>query len=310
MGLRWLQSPFALITSSCLLAVTSIACTGPSTVTPTQTVISPTTSPQFNCGALVALDDPDGVVAACDAQIDYGVEVHEGLEVTTTQVVARWMGAMCWSDQRAIVQRAGTSIVLSITAQSPPQPSNAPSCAGGLAPVALTITFKSPIDRDVQATVNGDRLQPLESPSPVSTENAAHTTCSGVLRSIPMVSVRSGEPAVAAAYEVTGEQMTNYFVVQLNHGGISNGADWWNSPTKTVDMCAFDGDFQTETPGPPGHDTNATRVLVVVDGSDVFPWAFCFSNQTSCGIPTADPATLKVPGSQVPVPTAAMSTPA
>src|SRR4051812_38393854 len=113
MGLRWLQSPLALITPSCLLAIASISCTGTSTVIPTQTVISPTASPRFNCGALVALDDPDGVVATCDAQIDFGMEGRQGLQVSTTQVVARWMGAMCWSDQRAIVRGAGTSIVLS-----------------------------------------------------------------------------------------------------------------------------------------------------------------------------------------------------
>jgi hypothetical protein len=62
-------------------------------------------------------------------------------------------------------------------------------------------------------------------------------------------------------------------------------------------MCVFDGDFQTTTPGPPGHDTTAVRILVVVNGDGPFPggafaWAFCFSSMPSCGIATTDPRTI------------------
>jgi hypothetical protein len=131
----------------------------------------------------------------------------------------------------------------------------------------------------------------VPSPTLAPSPNAAYSACSAIIDNIPMVTVRSGNATIAAAYEVTGEQMSRYFVEELDHSGGSNGADWWNSPTKIVDMCVLDGDFETQTPGPPGHDTTATRVLVVVDGGDAFPWAFCFSNM-SCGIPTTDPATI------------------
>jgi hypothetical protein len=114
-----------------------------------------------------------------------------------------------------------------------------------------------------------------------------------------MVTVRSGKVAVAAAYEVNGEQLTRYFVTELNgSNAFSNGEDWWNQPNKLVDLCILDGDFNTETPGPPGHDTTAVRVLVVIDGSEAFPWAFCFSYL--CSIPTTDPATLLPPTGPVP----------
>ena len=127
-------------------------------------------------------------------------------------------------------------------------------------------------------------------PSPSPTSNPGLAACAAIIGNIPMVKVKTGAPTIAAAYEVTGEQMTRYFDAVLNQGG-NNGADWWNSPTKTVDMCVFDGDFEAETPGLPGDDTNATRVLVVSDSSDTMSWAFCFSSQSSCEISLADPAT-------------------
>ena len=117
----------------------------------------------------------------------------------------------------------------------------------------------------------------------------------------PDVTLRSGEVTVAAAYEVTGAQLTRYFTTVLNQGGgggQGNGSDWWNNPNKLVYLCILDGDFNTETPGPPGHDTTATRVLVVIEGGDAFPWAFCFSN--TCGITTTDPATIPAASSPPP----------
>jgi hypothetical protein len=136
-------------------------------------------------------------------------------------------------------------------------------------------------------------------PSPTATatthpsatpSDAAIAACSAIIDNIPMVKVRSGKVTIAAAYEVTGEQLTRYFITVLNHGEMSNGSDWWNQAANVVDLCIFDGDFDTQTPGPPGHDTTAVRVLVVIDGSGAFSWAFCFSDP--CGIAITDPATI------------------
>ena len=107
-----------------------------------------------------------------------------------------------------------------------------------------------------------------------------------------MVQIR-GVATLVAAYEVTGVQMTNYFRTFLGAGPMSNGSSWWNNPNAIVDMCIFDGDFFAMTPGPPGHDNDATRVLVVFDGRDSFTRAFCFKDAAPCTITDTDPATLE-----------------
>lgn len=121
--------------------------------------------------------------------------------------------------------------------------------------------------------------------------NRAVAACSAILDNIPSVIVESGQATVAAAYEVTGEQLTKYFVKTLDaNPNQSNGSAWWNHPTKRVDMCLFDGDFTTMTPGPPGADKSAPRVLVVISDGDAEFWALAREDPNA--LPAVDPATL------------------
>jgi hypothetical protein len=109
---------------------------------------------------------------------------------------------------------------------------------------------------------------------------------------LSMVSLASGELTVAAAYEVTGEQLTRYFIQQLEHSDMTNGADWWDNPKTTVDLCVLDGDFDTQTPSGGQPVQRAKRVLVVIEGDEAFAWAFCFPRNVACGISTTDPASI------------------
>ncbi len=134
------------------------------------------------------------------------------------------------------------------------------------------------------------------SPSPEITveptlANGAVAACSALLDNIPAVIVESGQASVAAAYEVTGEQLTKYFVKTLDADpDQSNGSDWWNHPTKRVDMCLYDGDLTTMTPGPPEADRSAPRVLVVISDGDAEFWASAREDRNV--LPAIDPATL------------------
>ncbi len=123
------------------------------------------------------------------------------------------------------------------------------------------------------------RLEP-GAPSP----NAAEAACSAILDDIPMVIVKSGKAALAAAYEVTGEQLATYLETTFGHGR----SQWRDRPTQVVEMCIFDGDFDTMTPGPPG-DKSALRVLVVISDGVAQFWA---RTRETSAIPTTDPATM------------------
>jgi hypothetical protein len=124
-----------------------------------------------------------------------------------------------------------------------------------------------------------------------TTETTAQVACASIIDSIPLVSVKSGKPVVAGAFAVTGAQMTTYIVRTFNQlRGQSNGSDWWDQPSKTVDLCIYDGDFKTMSPGPEGHDTSATRVLVVISSGNAEFWA---STLTQTAIPAVDPATMR-----------------
>lgn len=126
---------------------------------------------------------------------------------------------------------------------------------------------------------------PSESPA-----DRAHAACSAIIDNIPDATLKSGKVTIAAAYEVTGEQLTRYFVRELNYSEMSNGSVWWNQPTKIVDMCLFDGDFDTTTPGPPGHDISFAHLLVVIDDGKPELWALSHKDQPP--LPTTDPATI------------------
>jgi hypothetical protein len=174
-------------------------------------------------------------------------------------------------------------------------------CANALAPSTPSspAPSRSP-GTSTPAATGHDSAPPLASPSrsdgytrPSATflsDDRADLACSAILHNIPVVSVNSGEPRLAAAYEVTGAQLTNYFVTILDADpDQSNGSDWWDEPEKLVDLCLYDGDFTTMTPGPEGNDTSATRVLVVI--SDRVP-EFWARTRDSAAIPATDPATM------------------
>jgi hypothetical protein len=113
----------------------------------------------------------------------------------------------------------------------------------------------------------------------------ATSACSAILDNIPDTVVKSGKPTLAAAYEVTGAQLAAYeetFFDQIM-------SEWSDHPTDVVDVCIFDGDFDTMTPGPSGHDTSATRVLVVISAGRPELWAI---TRNKPGIPTTNPATI------------------
>jgi hypothetical protein len=124
-------------------------------------------------------------------------------------------------------------------------------------------------------------------PPTTAPTDAATAACAAIIDNIPLVRVRSGQATIAAAHEVTGEQLTRYFITELGQSDMSNGADWWHDPSRLVDMCVFEGDFITMTPGPSptGNVTpTATRVLIVIENGDAEFWAI--------GVPLTDPATI------------------
>ena len=126
--------------------------------------------------------------------------------------------------------------------------------------------------------------------TPVGSGDTADAACSAFLDNIPMVRVESGKATLAAAFKVTGAQLTSYFVTTLNADpNHSNGSDWWGHPTKMVDLCLYDGDFTTMTPGPPGNDTSAARVLVVISDGDAQFWARTLNK---AAFPAIDPASI------------------
>jgi hypothetical protein len=96
---------------------------------------------------------------------------------------------------------------------------------------------------------------------------------------------------LAAAYEVTGDQLANYLEKKTFPAGQGVvRSQWRDEPTKVVDMCFIDGDFFTQTPGPPEADRSAVRVLVVI--ADGQPQLWAMARQDESALPTTDPATM------------------
>jgi len=135
-------------------------------------------------------------------------------------------------------------------------------------------------------------MSPASSPSESPVSTIATTACSALLDEIPQVRVLSGRATLAGAYAVNGDQVADY----LEYVHIAVGRDentpsvWRDSASQDVVMCIFDGDFSTMTPGPPGHDTSAVRVLVVIADRLADLWAVARTDAST--LPTSDPATI------------------
>jgi hypothetical protein len=156
-------------------------------------------------------------------------------------------------------------------------------------PVGQTGGDSTPTTSATTASVGQTGAASTPSPSAVPatqpTGASATSACSAILDNIPDTVVKSGKPTLAAAYEVTGAQLAAYeetFFDQIM-------SEWSDHPTDVVDVCIFDGDFDTMTPGPSGHDTSATRVLVVISAGRPELWAI---TRNKPGIPTTNPATI------------------
>lgn len=176
-------------------------------------------------------------------------------------------------------------------------------CANALAPSKSSspVPSRSP-DTTRPASLGPKSARPLASPLPSDGETGpsatfrsgdmAEAACSAILDNIPLVRVNSGKATLAAAFEVTGEQLTSYFVTILDADrNQSNGSDWWDEPEKLVELCLYDGDFTTMTPGPEGNDTSAIRVLIVISDGDPQFWA---RTRDIATIPATDPATMSL----------------
>jgi hypothetical protein len=109
------------------------------------------------------------------------------------------------------------------------------------------------------------------------------------LDNIPLVVIKSGKATLAAAYQVTGAQLAAYIENNAAQGEMTFDSMWRDQPSKVVDMCLFDGDFTTMTPGPPGHDNSAVRVLVVISDGVADLWSI---TQAKSALPTTDPLTI------------------
>jgi hypothetical protein len=129
-------------------------------------------------------------------------------------------------------------------------------------------------------------------PQLADTSSASATTaCSALLDNIPDAEVNSGKATVAAAYDVNGSELAIYLERMHDEAGVGGyPSTWRDKPTQRLTMCIFDGDFTTLTPGPEGHDTSASRVLILIDDTHAFLWAIALEDASA--IPITDPNTL------------------
>lgn len=119
----------------------------------------------------------------------------------------------------------------------------------------------------------------------------AEVACSDIIDNIPMVAMNSGEATLAAAYEVTSGQLADFLERIGEQNGVGGSLlQLRDDPNKIVDVCTFDGDFTTKTPGPPGHNNTAVRVLVAIADGQAQLWAMAIKDRSV--LPTTDPAKL------------------
>jgi len=101
-------------------------------------------------------------------------------------------------------------------------------------------------------------------------DRVAAEACAEVATDLPMVATRSGSPTLVASWDVTGEQLATYLAARA---GQEVQWRWSDNPKASVEACIFDGDFETMTPGPPGNDRTAARVLIVIAGGTAQLWS-------------------------------------
>lgn len=129
---------------------------------------------------------------------------------------------------------------------------------------------------------------PQESPSAIA---RAQQACATVLYNLPQVllDLRSGEATVAAAFEVSGEQLATY-VDTVTDAPKGAPSVWHEKPTKILDLCIIDGDFLAKTPSMPGDDQSAERAAIVIEDGSAKLLLVAFNDQAQ--IPIVDPATM------------------
>lgn len=152
----------------------------------------------------------------------------------------------------------------------------------------------APLPATAAPTTAVDVEPPTDVPEPPmadSSSAAATAACSALLDNIPSAQVTSGEATLAAAYDVNGAQLATYLERMHEAAGVGGyPSTWRDKPAQRVTMCIFDGDFMTLTPGPGGHDTSASRVLVLIENGRAGLRAT--ARQHASAIPVTDPATL------------------
>lgn len=141
------------------------------------------------------------------------------------QLVGRSIRFMRISLLRMMPQLAVCAVAVVGCGLVGPLASRAPATAS---PVAEPLANASP------------EINAPQSESPAATDVVTHDAaqaCSARLKNIPMVRVRTGEPVVAGAYDVTGDELTRYFVETFDvDAHQSNGSLWWNEPTERL-LC-------------------------------------------------------------------------
>lgn len=118
---------------------------------------------------------------------------------------------------------------------------------------------------------------------------AASSLCQATLKQLTnMVILNSGSITVAGAFLSTGAEAARWQEAQAARSGFGLDSPWRNNPDGMVYLCYYDGDFTVMTPGPPGHDTGASRVVITVSNG--------FAELTNLGkaekIPVVDPGGL------------------
>jgi hypothetical protein len=138
-----------------------------------------------------------------------------------------------------------------------------------------------------------DLATPPPSATPVSTPDAsgseAAADCQLALDhpDLADVVVDSGVPTLSGAFIVTLQQWTTWEEKRTrSHSPLP-----LENPDKLVAVCFIDGDFTSETSGPPGNDRHHTRIVVLVYDNFVEPHMY----GTKESIPVEDPAAMSLP---------------